>query len=120
MSRLRSVSAVVACLVTVVGTIALNAQVPHSVSAGGIGDHVASIITVTDPAQPSAAHPGVGYNDPRYQSPFGTGLDGVARLLMTNDQGFITAGCSGSLLWTGQDVLTAAHCVTDGSNVVTT
>jgi hypothetical protein len=120
MSRLRSATTFVAGLVTVVGTIALNAQVPHSVSAGGIGDHVASFITVADPAQPTAALPNAGYNNPRYQSPFGTGLDGVARLLMTNNQGFITAGCSGTLLWTGQDVLTAAHCVTDGSNVVTT
>jgi trypsin len=101
------------------GATVLGAQGVTSISASGIGDHVASLITVADPATPSASTPAVGYNDPRYQSPYGTGFDGVARLLMTDDQGFITSGCTGTLLWTGQDVLTAAHCVTSGSNVVT-
>lgn len=91
----------------------------RSASAGNLGDHVVSVITVADPANPTPALPNAGYNNPRYQSPYGTGLDGVARLLMTNSQGYVTSGCSGTLLWTGRDVLTAAHCVTDGSNVVT-
>lgn len=107
-------------VVVLFGAAGLEAQgtIP-SVSSSGLGDHVASLITVADPAIPSAGTPNVGYNDPRYQSPYGTGFDGVARLLMTDDQGFVTSGCTGTLLWTGQDVLTAAHCVTAGSNVVT-
>jgi trypsin len=103
----------------VCGSAVLGAQGVTSVSGSGFGDHVASLITVADPAIPSLGTPAVGYNDPRYQSPYGTGFDGVARLLMTNGQGFVTSGCTGTLLWTGQDVLTAAHCVTTGSNVVT-
>lgn len=110
---------IVIALVVAFGAGALGAQEAPSVPSGGIGDHVAPAITVADPAQPTLANPNVGYNNPVYQAPYGSGFDGVARLLMTNSQGFITSGCSGSLLWTGQDVLTAAHCVTSGSNVVT-
>src|SRR5665213_3310465 len=116
MSDLRIVTA----LVTALGASALGAQAAaQSAYAGNIADHVAPLITVADPALPSATLPNVGYNAPVYQAPYGSGFDGVARLLMTNPQGYVTSGCSGSLLWTGQDVLTAAHCVTSGSNIVT-
>jgi hypothetical protein len=108
-----------AAVAVLFGTSVLGAQSTTSVPGNGIGDHVASLITVADPAIPTPGTPDVGYNDPRYQAPYGTGFDGVARLLMTNSQGFVTSGCSGTLLWTGQDVLTAAHCVTSGSNAVT-
>jgi hypothetical protein len=109
-----------AALSIALGSGALSAQqVAPPVSAGAVRDHVAPLITVADPAQPTPSTPNVGYNNPVYQAPYGSGFDGVARLLMTNPQGYITSGCSGSLLWTGQDVLTAAHCVTSGSNVVT-
>jgi len=119
MRGLKPFAAVALAVALLSGTTALGAQGATSVPGNGIADHVASLITVADPAIPSPSTPNVGYNDPRYQSPYGTGFDGVARLLMTNNQGFITSGCTGTLLWTGQDVLTAAHCVTSGSNAVT-
>src|SRR5262245_8080503 len=42
----------------------------------------------------------------------GTGFDGVIQILTPN------AWCSGSLLYTGRDVLTAAHCVDDNKDGV--
>ncbi len=68
-------------------------------------------ITVPDLTPPG---PGTGFNNPIYQSPPGMGLDGVARLFMLDDEGYVTSGCTGTLLYTGWDVLTAAHCISDG------
>lgn len=108
-------------LVASIAFSTLGAQAPSiSAPAGNIADHVASLITVADPAQPTSDLPNVGYNNPRYQAPYGTGFDGVARLLMTDSQGYVTAGCTGTLLSGGQDVLTAAHCVTGGSGTTVT
>jgi len=56
-----------------------------------------------------AGTPPRGQNDPRYSA--GSPFDGVARLLINESDG--TYGCTGSLLWTGRDILTAAHCVYD-------
>jgi hypothetical protein len=55
--------------------------------------------------------PGTGYNNPRYQAPSGSPFDGVARLLMIQQNGAPYSGCTGTLLNDGHDVLTAAHCV---------
>ncbi len=67
-------------------------------------------ITVPDLTPPG---PNTGFNNPIYQSPPGMGLDGVARLFMLNSRGQVEFGCSGTLLYTGWDVLTAAHCIAD-------
>ena len=53
----------------------------------------------------------VGINDALHATPRGIGYDGVAGLLITKSNG--TFLCTGSMLWTGVDVLTAAHCLTD-------
>lgn len=48
-----------------------------------------------------------------YRTPRGTGLDGVAALIInTSDGQFI---CTGSLLTSGNAILTAAHCLTDSA-----
>jgi hypothetical protein len=75
--------------------------------------HAESLVVTGDPKASEAAPV---TNTSRY--------DGVARLTL----GFTPAGggalenyrCSGSLLWTGMDILTAAHCVTDDSGATLT
>ncbi len=48
----------------------------------------------------------------------GEGFDGVARLTLSKSNGLAT--CSGTLLSGGRDILTAAHCLTDGQGVLNT
>lgn len=57
-------------------------------------------------------------NPADYLTAPGGSLDGAGLLVLTRSDG--TFGCTGSLLWTGEHVLTAAHCVTDdfGNNVL--
>ncbi|MCU0648281.1 MAG: trypsin-like serine protease [Gemmatimonadaceae bacterium] len=45
---------------------------------------------------------------------------GVANLWMrgNNANNPVASGCTGSLLWTGRHILTAAHCVSTGTNAV--
>ena len=53
------------------------------------------------------------YGDPAdYLTAPGGFFDGTGLLVLNRSDG--TFACTGSLLWTGEHVLTAAHCVTDG------
>ena len=71
-------------------------------------------------AFPSPGNPPTGQNNARYQTPFGTGYDGVVRLMFKNAAGTILTGCTGSLLSTGMHILTAGHCVNTGGSTPTT
>src|SRR5215813_8885350 len=53
--------------------------------------------------------------EPNYLTPFGAGWDGVTSLEIVKST--VSVGCSGVLLSTGLDVLTAAHCVTDSAGL---
>jgi Trypsin/PEP-CTERM motif len=50
-----------------------------------------------------------------------TSYNGVANLWMRGSSGSnpVSSGCTGSLLWTGMHILTAAHCVSTATNAVT-
>lgn len=50
-------------------------------------------------------------SDPLYTTPRGQGLDGVAGLIINTSLGAFI--CTGSLLSSGNAILTAAHCLTD-------
>jgi len=59
------------------------------------------------------------YGDPTdYLTNSGGALDGAGLLILTRSDGVF--GCTGGLLWTGEHILTAAHCVSDdfGNNVL--
>jgi len=53
-------------------------------------------------------------NPDNHETPSGDPFDGVGKLILTWTDSRVV-GCTGALLPTGMHVLTAAHCVTDGS-----
>lgn len=59
-------------------------------------------------------------NSASYVQP-NTSYNGVANLWMRGNSptNAVQGGCTGSLLWTGRHILTAAHCVSTGTNAVT-
>jgi secreted trypsin-like serine protease len=57
---------------------------------------------------------GSTFNDPSF-FPAASQLTGQANLNL-NYTGVGTIGCTGSLLWTGRHILTAAHCVSESTN----
>lgn len=64
---------------------------------------------------------GVGINNPLYL-PSNTEYTGTANLWMRGNNGpdaAVQSGCTGNLLWTGRHILTAAHCVSTGTNNIT-
>ena len=53
-----------------------------------------------------------------YKTPAGTGYEGIGALFLTKTNG--TFICSTTLMLGGQYMLTAAHCLTNGSNTINT
>lgn len=74
-----------------------------------------TIVTQGGPGGPTA--PG-NPDDPRYNATFGrfTGANGIVSLRIVTNIG--TFGCTGTLLQNRRQILTAAHCITDGSRDV--
>jgi len=85
--------------VTFVGTLALSIAVSRASMAGPV--------LAPTPLLTTAAEP----NHSRYDRSAGI-YSGVGNLLLNQEN--LTVGCTGVLLGTGRNVLTAAHCVTDG------
>jgi V8-like Glu-specific endopeptidase len=99
-----------ALLATALAVAAFDAN-----AQGGRGQERVSNITT------SALGTGVntGINDPRYL-PGRNQYTGVANLWMTalNNPQQIAGACTGSLLYTGRHILTAAHCVSTATNSI--
>ena len=101
--------------------LALCTGLVHAESVMPLG-HERGNITIEDrivTSPPPDAPDSRVFNSPANNSAFGVDLQGVSRIFLDTDP---SAGwgsrCSGSLLWTGRHVLTAAHCVTDSSGTI--
>jgi len=109
-------------------SILLSSGISAGVSA--LPDHVpniakakagpfAQIIIQTDTLRAVVQPLYTTYGDPDdYLTASGGSLDGAGLLILTRSD--FTVGCTGGLLWTGEHVLTAAHCVTNnfGNNIL--
>lgn len=103
------------------GPVQAQVQVQAPVPWGDDGYGIGQRVVVSDPSNLAdkgtgwwpggfdPAHVPLGPFDPIYEA--GSPFDGVARILIQQSDGLF--GCSGALLPTGRDVLTAAHCVFD-------
>lgn len=89
----------------------LGAQAQDVAEIGGLADNM---IVVSNPGSSS-------YNDLLYRanrSP-GSVYNGIVNLWFRNASGAVVSGCTGSLL-SNRQILTAAHCVSNGSSLTST
>lgn len=95
-------------------TFAIGALLSASISPVGAqtASGVTSTIVVSDPR----TAPGTGYNNPAYYADRSVGSDYSGVVLLTFPVVNGTAACTGSYLGGGK-ILTAAHCVSNGSTL---
>jgi hypothetical protein len=95
---------------------AMMAATTELMAQGGRGQERQNVVSTSE----LGTGVNTGINNPRYL-PGRTQLTGVANLWMTpigNPNG-IAGACTGSLLYTGRHILTAAHCLSSSTNNIT-
>lgn len=104
--RLRS--AIALAIFGLSATASLDAQTTQ------LSGPIASTIVASDPG----TGPSDGYNNPMYLASRAAGSDfsGIAVLWLRDGSGAVRSGCTGSYLGGGK-ILTAAHCVSNGTSV---
>ncbi|CAN5575038.1 hypothetical protein BH09GEM1_BH09GEM1_31800 [soil metagenome] len=95
-------------------TIAMTAAATLGAQTAQIQGTTHSTIVASDPG----TGPSDGYNNPIYQASRAPGSDysGIAVLWFRDAGGAVRTGCTGSYLGAGK-ILTAAHCVSNGSAI---
>lgn len=104
-----------ACVLSVAAG-SLRAQSSRALNANSVGASSPALFS-NWVARSLVVVAGDNFDDAMYQTPTGTGYDGVAALFIERTDGNFL--CTGALLTGGTNIVTAAHCLADitGTNV---
>ncbi|HYW49352.1 MAG TPA: trypsin-like serine protease [Gemmatimonadaceae bacterium] len=96
------------------GVVSATRGDAQGLTARATGEHYNTVVTGD-----TLVGPNVGINNPLYLPPAtDANYSGVVNIWMRNAAGAVTSACTGSLL-NNRNILTAAHCVSTGTNAIT-